>query len=682
MKKKIWAMLLASLMVFSTATVFAEAEKNYDEKLKAAIVKAKNIFDIESRYSSFHSTVDENTEGLYFHLEWRDKETDDSVYVLMNGEMKVEEYNLFHQGKVSDGNPKVSSEQAMQNAKEWLAKLRELKKEEYKIEEEKRSYRRSDQYVFRITRLWEGIPLEGSAMMELSSKDGTLLSFNWGLIDNIDYPSTEKLLSKEDAAKIYRKESGLSRYAQEFYDYEKDVFFYRTYFSENLPAYSIDAVTGKLVKNSMNPRGYGMGADKVKSAEESGLSPAEKQAVNKVKGAISQEKAVETARKLLEIPEEFILKEVKFHAASRSPKEDIGTWRLRFVKEKKPERLISIYVNVDAKTADVMDYSFHSSEEKQGAVISADVAKKTAEDFAQKLQPSRWKETVPSKENRFVAEGDRRAFTYERKIGDTFIATDYISIEVNPMTGKVENYHFRWKKRMPTVLSGGLSMEKAYGIQEAEAPLELVGEAYYPEDSGKPVGRFVWRPTARDLKISAENGKLLDYSGQWKPEEIRYSDLEGSIHRAAIEALLKRDMGFRGGKFEEDKKLTQVEFFYLLGSEQFSFSDIMGHKEEVYKWAMRRGLIQKEEILPTAVISKLDVAKLVVRQSGWEELAKKSDIFVLPFSDAKLIKKSDAGYFALAYAKGVLMQDKSGKLIPYAELTRGEAAELLVYCFK
>lgn len=685
MKKKIWAIVLAGLMVFSTTTVFAETEKNYDEQLKAAIVKAKSLFAIEKRFATFHSSVSDDSEGLYFHLEWKDKETEDGIYVLMSGDLKVETYQCYLRGKTEEEKVNLSSEQAMQRAKEWVEKLRGLKAGEYKLEEQKTWYRGSDRYVFGVTRLWNGIPLEGTAIMQMSSEDGALLMFSWGLIDNIEYPSTEKLITKEEATKIYRKEAGLSRYATEFYDYDKEVFFYRTYFSENLSTYSIDANTGKFVNNSgvMYTRG-GMGAAKEDSASQdlSVLSPEEKEAVIKVKGAISKEKAVATARKLLGISEEFVLKEGGFRAPSRSPKEEIGTWRLRFMKGTEQKNPISIFVGVDAKTGDITDYSFQLFETPQGTIVSAEAAKKTAEEFIQKLQPMRWKETVPSKENRFVAEGERRVFTYERRMGDTLIGTDYITVEVNPMTGKVSDYHFRWKKKTPTVFGGGLSLEKAYAVQEEKAPLELVGEAYYPNGSEKLVGRFVWRPAARDLRISAENGKLLDYSGQWIPEEIRYSDLEKAKHRSAIEKLLSRGMGFRDGKFQEEKPLTQVEFFYLLGSETFFFSDIMVNKDEVYKWAMRQELIRKEEIQPEKVVTKLDFAKFVVRKSGWAKIAQKTEIYTIPCADLKEIVKADLGYFALAYANGFLSKDKNEKLMPYAKLTRGEMAELLMSYYK
>lgn len=678
MKKKLWAMLLAGLMLFSTATVFAKEEEGYEKRLESAVLKAKSLFQIESRYSVFHSTVDDDEEGLYFHLEWRDKETDEGIYVLMNGDGKVENYESYKRGRKPVDKPVFSEEKALESAKEWLKKLRDLKPGEYKLEGMKNSNRQLG-ILFQITRLWNGIPLEGKASIEFSPVDGKLMTFRWGLMDNITYPSTEKLLKKDQAMKIYRKESGLSRYASEFYDYEKDVFFYRTYFTENLPGYSIDAVSGKLVRNAMNPRGLGFAGENAKADDS--LSPSEKRAVDKVKGAISKEQAIAAARKALNISDSFLLKETAFYAASRTSNEELGSWRVRFSKEESPGVSTLIYVSIDAKTSEVLRYAFQPSAPAQGAMISAEAAKKTAEEFIHKLQPNRWKETVPMKENLFSDE-DRRSFAYQRKIGDTLIATDIISVEVDPITGTVQNYEFQWKKKMPTILSGGWSLEKAYGVQEAEAPLELVGEAYYPKDSRKPVGRFVWRPSERGLKISAENGKLLDYSGKWKPEEIRYSDLEGAKHRVAIEALLKRGMGFRGGKFEEDKKLTQVEFFYLLGSENFSFTDMIVNKNEIYKWAMGREMITKDEIRPTAPVTKLDFAKLVVRNYGWEDLAKHTEIFTVPFVDAKTIQKTDMGYFALAYAKGFFAKEKGGKLMPYEELTRGQMAELLMHYFE
>ena len=662
MRRIISLFLVAILILIPLRTIFAQS---YDVELKKAILKMKDLFKIDENFDKFTSSVNQSEDEVDFYLNWQNSKNRDSINITVSKDGSVKNY---YSSTSIDGEKKLSYDQGIKEATKYIKKISGFKDNEFRILENK-EIQSGIYYDYIFQKLIDSIPIKSNGRITISSVDGSLVSFNQNF-PKVSFPSTKNLISEKEALDIYKKELGLYRMTQEFYDYEESKTFFKTYFAELYSSLSIDASTKEIVTSDYPMYARDMVSNVKEAATDESLSPAEQKAVSTLEGIISQEKALEIAQRDFPILKDLKLENTSFYQSSRGMLGETGIWQFRL------SNADGFYANVsvDALSEIVVSY-YYAGKEFKGKEISYEEAKKISEELIKKLNPQKFESLELDKHNKLMNNGDIYSFNYRRIDGDTYIVDEGFDISISKKGGILSSYSLRWNDGRIEILNGGISKEKAYNIFFKDNPLELYGEVYYGEGGQKPQGRFVWGPAKRDLRISAANGKLLNYDGKEMLDPISYSDVAETKYEKSINGLKDLGYGYRLGKFQADKPMIQVDFLYLVMSNSVDFDESTVNRDKIIKAAIDRNIINKEDVKLDSEFRLLDYSKYIVKSNNLERIAERSEIFANPYKDSN-IEKEDLAYINLAYGLGLIDKAEDGSMLAYKQLTRGEFADL------
>lgn len=200
-------------------------------------------------------------------------------------------------------------------------------------------------------------------------------------------------------------------------------------------------------------------------------------------------------------------------------------------------------------------------------------------------------------------------------------------------------------------------------LEEYEASYSDLSDFYSREEKTRLVYTLVFDGIRY---IDPFDGKGLNYSGEVPEAEesgYSYTDIDGHWAEKTIKLLGEIGIGFKGGKFEPDKKITGREFCEL--SSKLGFN-VWNETKDAYK------LINSE-----AEASRIDAVKYVLTSIDYDKVAVLKNIFRTEFADNADIKEEDIGFVAIANALGIVHGD--GELMrTYDALTRAEAVTLLL----
>ena len=662
MRRIISLFLVAILILIPLRTIFAQS---YDVELKKAILKMKDLFKIDENFDKFTSSVNQSEDEVDFYLNWQNSKNRDSINITVSKDGSVKNY---YSSTSIDGEKKLSYDQGIKEATKYIKKISGFKDNEFRILENK-EIQSGIYYDYIFQKLIDSIPIKSNGRITISSVDGSLVSFNQNF-PKVSFPSTKNLISEKEALDIYKKELGLYRMTQEFYDYEESKTFFKTYFAELYSSLSIDASTKEIVTSDYPMYARDMVSNVKEAATDESLSPAEQKAVSTLEGIISQEKALEIAQRDFPILKDLKLENTSFYQSSRGMLGETGIWQFRL------SNADGFYANVsvDALSEIVVSY-YYAGKEFKGKEISYEEAKKISEELIKKLNPQKFESLELDKHNKLMNNGDIYSFNYRRIDGDTYIVDEGFDISISKKGGILSSYSLRWNDGRIEILNGGISKEKAYNIFFKDNPLELYGEVYYGGGGQKPQGRFVWGPAKRDLRISAANGKLLNYDGKEMLDPISYSDVAETKYEKSINGLKDLGYGYRLGKFQADKPMIQVDFLYLVMSNSVDFDESTVNRDKIIKAAIDRNIINKEDVKLDSEFRLLDYSKYIVKSNNLERIAERSEIFANPYKDSN-IEKEDLAYINLAYGLGLIDKAEDGSMLAYKQLTRGEFADL------
>ncbi len=195
---------------------------------------------------------------------------------------------------------------------------------------------------------------------------------------------------------------------------------------------------------------------------------------------------------------------------------------------------------------------------------------------------------------------------------------------------------------------------------------EEIGDVYEYVDSSlmydkKSGARLVYSCYAQDTQfVSPFTGKQLNYDGTEYVKvntEYTYDDIAGHWAEGIISKLSDIGVGFEGGKFEPEKKVSADDFKRLAeGLGMYS--------------ALDAGYTEGE-------LMRIGAIRYVVKSLGYQKVAELPDIYRTDFVDNDEIKKEDLGYTAIAKALGIVSGSGS-KIRVYDGMTRAEAVCILV----
>ncbi len=666
MKKRLTALLLGAVMAVS-AVAPAFAADDAVEKLLPSIKARAGISD---EYTDFSSDYSENNGYTEYRFNWSDDDGN-AVFVGYNSDDVITSYTCYKSGDAGYSGdvslPKISLAEARAAAQAFVDKLNPDRKGEFVVEDSDGGGALNYDYRFDVKRIVNGIQVYGDmGNVRVSREDGSVSDVYLNYTP-AEFADISNKISADAAKKAYAEKLGTELVYMSYSDDDKIVMF--PAYVEKTPDKYIDALTGEVFEVPEIDK-YGMTNDAAAPMAESqsasggssadkGLSKVEEAELDKIAGLISKAdiEARIRANETLAIPEGIALGSISLGRDYYD--KDSYTYSLTFIGEN-----FGAGVSADAKTGEITDFwrydrSNNSIEETE---LSEEDRRAAEDKVFEALAGS-----VKS-EYKYIEDGVN-AGTYTRIVNGVKVLGDTISISVDN-SGRLTYYGRRYSKVEFPSVSGAMSAEDAADKMLDAAGYDVKYLTYNTKNgyASQPVYMINdYSPMANPF-----TGELVNYRNEpYENEtaELVYSDIDGHYAEERIKTLADYGIGFTGGAFKPDEKITQKDFLYLL-SKTFGLYAEYADNDGIYSVAARRGILEADKRADDTPLTRETAAIMTVRMMGAEKYAKLEGIYTTPFDDVK----NNIGYIAILYGMKVIEGDDNGHFNPENNMTRAEAA--------
>ena len=739
MKRKV-SLILAIIMVTTLCiSSFVHAEQGMS--LEDAIKFAKGILEISEDYTEFNYGVNNYGEEKTWNLRWsKDDMYGSSIEVMMDDSGDILRYYNYNYKGTESGKklPNLSRSEAQKIAEDFIKKLnpQDVFDSLKLVQSDQRSFRETSHFFYYIA-TYDGVPVPfNNIRVTVNYDTGEIQDYNKAWTDDIEFPKADDALSMEDAEKIYKEKLGL----QLTYNLAGDKV-YLAYTPVYSSQYVIDAITGEVIDPSQSMRGVyydemliGRMGDSAKEQAVPVLTPEEIKSIEESGELISQEEAEKIARefKIFEIDDSFILDGASLRRGWDFERNYI--WDLYLLKEDREAKDYKyINVSLNAKTGEFISFDISYPMAEGEKKYTEEEAKKAVEEFLEKIQPEKFKNTKYEKSDNDVIipimekETDRYNFRYVRMVNGIPFVDNYLNVRFDGINGKIYGFYMNWQEvdfpSAENVLkleeiydfffeNVGLNLEyrknnlfsispetsravaKAAGVAVAEAAGVAVdavaGVAVDSVDieKAKEVVNLIYAVNPEKPSIlDAFTGELLNANGQPYVEEapIEYTDISDHYAKEQIEALAEIGIGLEGPTFRPNEKIKQKDFLLLIsqiidrGYEFYNKTALENDSEteNLYNLLIREGIVKEGEEDPEAPLTREESVKFVIRALKYDKVADLKDIFKCEFTDKDEINSDLIGYVVLA--KGFNIVNGYGNYFrPKEELKRGDAI-IIIY---
>ncbi|BCN32343.1 S-layer homology domain-containing protein [Anaeromicropila herbilytica] len=557
----------------------------------------------------------------------------------------------------------------------------------------------SGQYTYSYQRVENGIPMPDNTVtvaVNSETKKVAGASINW--LYNVSIPSKDVKLTKEQAADRMKDQlkmvlSYYIAYRIDLNGFTKSRVFLA--YQPDLSYLSVDAKTGLIYKtnstwtvdNSENKQTLSDSKKESSKADEGvTLTPNEISSIKELEGLLTKKEAVS---KVTSCDSLYIDSNLKKATATLMKYEQNSSkqshqyiWNINFTDPRtvkdgdKDTYRAYANANVDAKTGKVLSFSasvpnsYDIGEDKWDDIkvkYTKEQAKDIFEKFANTQIPNYFSNSkFYSDNNDYVVAYSKEnpvygGYSYNYKRVNEGITYLYNGIygAVDGVTGKIYEYSYDWEDNLSfESKKGAMSADEAFEKYISKEGYGLKYEVNTVND--KPEVRLVYRADVMPNLISPFTGKQLDGNGDEYKEATNYSysDISKSSAKREIELLADMGVGFEGGKFLPEQKITKAEFEKLL-----SILDTDNLTES------------SSTSESTAKVKRIDAVKTLITEVGLKKIANYSKIYHTDFKDSNKIPDKYLGYVALAKALGIV---EGNKFRPNDYLTREEAAKMIV----
>lgn len=720
--KSFMVVLLVLVFAFSAFIPGASAQGNTAFSQEEAIEKIKGIFDT-SGYDNFNINYNEDKNQKTWFLNWsKSKEPYGSLDATIDADtgyiLNLNMYKGYDPDRKPSPIPRISKDEAVKIAAEFakshqpeeFAKTKYVERKEPSVRPFGAIYQQD--YFINFVRVEKGIPVDGEGMyinVDASTGDVRNYNFNWSYEA---LPSSDKIISKEEAEKAFKTKVGLKLIYQRYYNYgTKSDEVKLVYTVNDSRGTFINAATGELIENGkyFPYRGDMGGAEMKNTPADQALTPQEQEEVEATKNCITKDAAVAAAKKYVTIPEGYILSNAGLYEDYNNPGQK--TWNLNWNSDPKTSNTEypgSISVRVNAVNSELISFDvYDSSRYDQSFQQKYDrtAARKIAEDFIKKVQPERFNQVKLEEiagNDVYLEKSREHYFNFTREVNGIPYTANGFTVAVDAQSGQIINYDMRWQDRDFPKLDGALSKDEAEAAFMKDVGLELAYiRIYQPkEQTSKFYLVYRMKPSA-SYTFDAFNFTPLDFQGKPIKEQAEtvFSDIKG--HWAEKDIQLLVDMGLiqsKDDKFHPDENMSQGDFIKLLmissgRSPVNDMSDAVAVKvgtapsqgsDDIQKYidaAIKAGIAKKGEIEAQKPISREKMAVFTVRSLGFDKVASISDIYSVPAKDAAAISPAYKGHAAIAMGLG-LIQGVGGKFEPQGNVSRAQAAVVIVRMLK
>lgn len=718
--RKLAAAFVAGALSLSLAAPAIAAEAA-DQRLARVTLAVKGTLGIGDEYTEFYGQPDETALGTRWSLEWKSEAEELSVTATDEGKVlslyrwesgPVEAYYSPVGGKSTLTFPAMSRAQAGEYAQAFLDKVL-LDNEKVSFGDEWEESLSATEYSFNGSVELNGLPSPMTVYVRVRLSDGEVVRFWRG--DVSDYagtPGEAKTSTTNQKARELLKTT-LSLRLEYVLDQDGDMAVLR-YLPNGTEEFYVDAESGKLInltelqKQLRETYETGAGdklmantslmavAEAASDAGEPFLTGIELEGVAKLEDVLDKE-ALDGKIKAWK---ELNLGSYTLGSASYNVDRETGevTARVTYAKNTQ-EGIYRRYVMVDAKTGELLNmsgYNPYRTKQEGGKYLSAQKAQEKGEAFLKLLWGDQFAKTEVYNAPDPEADTTVWGFTFAQKVNGYFFTGNSVTVRVDASDGSIMGFSKSFDEDVKFDSAQGLISEEAaveawcqsfpveLGYMEIPVALDMTEEFELLRNAGyryynalKP-GYALGDREDWYLGVDAKTGELVKGEND-EIERMAYSDLEGHWCKDILEELARYNVGWRGGKAEPNKTLTQLDYIALLASANgYSYDPTSDTEVDyLYNFAYRMGFLTKEERQEDKVLTRSEMIRMFLDGEGYGPVAQLPGIFRCDFTDAEEIPEADLGYAALAQGLGIVGGDNLGSYAPARTAVRSEAAVVL-----
>ncbi|WHH61418.1 YcdB/YcdC domain-containing protein [Petroclostridium sp. X23] len=710
------------------------AEISKDEAKAIALKALKDYFGTQLDEKKYETEISfrqdyELRETFVWDIQWHMYNEEKSVNINVSIDANkgkifdIRKHEYFH-GQDSRRIATITQEQAEVLAQDFIKKVNPDKyKQLSQMEDEFAQYRYgtgSAEYYFKYVRQIDGVPFDANYIsVEIDGVDKRIISYSCRWNDEADIPSRTDVISKEKAEEIYREKLKMSLQYIPYgdrYDYSKPPKKIKLVYAPGSAADDyyvgvLDAKSGTMTDLGIVERAE----QKVKD-----ITGEEKEKIYRknTSKAVKEIDQNEASKRMTDIVQKMFGDGYTIESLRYSEQNDYWetngqkSWSAQFSKEEGSMRYdYGGRITIDAKSGQLISlyrhYDFEMQDTTQQPKLTWEKAYDKAIEMIGKYYPEKIKDIDTKQiymqsihyinDKQYV---DRTFyFNFQRMVNGVPYSNNQISIGFDAYSGMINDIRCRWDEdaQFPSV-EGVLGEEKAEEIYFESSKLQLAYMAVNKsKDLNKPQMEVVLiyriKPAQSGYQmgyVDALTGEVVGYDGE--VIKSQQNDFEKKIHGHWAEKQLNI-LAFQGiidpKAFEMDKEATWMDVvkmlvntkgyepYMLRSAEPLKIRNIKQDHDD-YKYlqmAVMYGILDNtEEPFNREVnITREEMAQLVVKMLQYDKLAKSSDIFKLPFTDAQQVSKDRIGYVAIGVGLGIFEGD-NGAFRPLDNATMVEVA--------
>lgn len=689
------ALVFSMLLSYTLGCVYAERKPDNEEKVPQSLVLyAKKILNIADDFDTFNTDIStrkiNDREEKVYRFNWN-KEGKEYKYIAVDitPEKRVLSYsfNSFDADDNKVSNKKIISyEEAQKTAEKFLNTVDPTNAKYLKLVKDGSAQNLYSQtYEFYFERYYNNIRVFGDQLrISVNKYENKVRNYDLSYSYSPDFSNVSLLknlksnMSKEDALKVYknndyfksviRRQDYMGSPAKSDYKKDNSPYFVLIYTNELNRCFFVDASSKEYVYSNdamlLNHAMKSEGAyDKREDLDaQNSLSPYEIKTLDRIEGLKSEEELEKTARSYFNLGKEYTLENK--NTGKRNLFDDDYFTSFTF-KNTKSDNNNYRYVSLNSKNGILYNYG-SDFYEKNPVDIKAEQIKALADKYIDKFAKDVKNNLIYVKSS-----DDANSVSYYRVLDGNIVKDDKISMYF--AAKNLTSYLRSWYNKNINYDKNTVDVSKIYEKTENVYGLNL---AYLPDFSDKNVRYrlvYAFGNPYDNFSFMAKNAENI-YTDPYS-QNFYYDDIEQSAYKDDISLLLNFGIKYPENKLLPNEKLKQKDFIYLLyGINSFDAftKDIY---ERCYNMAIDDKLLSASEINREKFLTKLDIAKILIRKKGYDDLCK-YDIFKNVFKDEDGLSPEDKGFLNIAYSLKYIKAD-GNNINMNKIMTRDEGSEAL-----
>lgn len=584
-------------------------------------------------------------------------------------------------------------------------------------------------HELRFDRIANGMPYGENYIQLTVDSEGHVVGFQLQWDDTIEFPKPSKTLTAAEAEAAVKK---LAKPELAYIFTHGQEGKREPILSYGLSPIVIDAATGE----ELQANGYGAWDDGV--VQETPLTEKPLSAPPKA-GKLTEAQAAEAVKKAFGLPENAKLMGSNYNEYESESGETSTNWDLNWAIMKDGKEDGYFYASVNGGTGAIRSYYGHSNSAPAatGSILTLDQAIQKAVDtikaqlpwltdelYLVKPNPDRYKNVSPDEIGSY-------RISFKHKVHGASVDYDYIGLNVNAHSGKVESYdasiaEFDYPSKAPKTIDAAAAVESYLDYYDVALTYRVFHQFWW-EGNPLPIEKYNLMVSSGEIdgdEVDSKSKVELVYtlqpkprhesvfldaqSGEWRSMETgavttlevpKPTDAAGHWAEEPLSLMVAyKALDLEDGKVRPNAKITRGELIKMLvlarnsgggynpmyaadqagtaaSNKEASFADVAADSEyfAYVESALEQNLIDLGDgsFNPEGEVTRDEMAELIVRALGYNTLADYDHIFQSNFKDEAAIDNKGQAAIVIGLK---IMSLSDGKFLPDKEVTRAEAS--------